>query len=151
MFLNEPAFGVCQARQLSMSGVIRKGNWDNFDAVSSQVAGTEFRDIEGPVAPSCGNLFGRLVLRSINGKACQVIAARVKGHGARERADAWVVIGRRWNAPIDDLVIFDRFPPVGHLSDSKKAPFDKMTVLEQQEFNGPIFMYLQRCEPVTFS
>jgi hypothetical protein len=26
-----------------------------------------------------------------------------------------------------------------------------MTVLEQQEFNGPIFMYLQRCEPVTFS
>jgi hypothetical protein len=85
IFLDDgrPAFGVRQTGQLSMSWVVRKGSWDNFDAVSSQVAGTEFRDIEGPVAPSCGNLFGRLVLRSINGKACQVIAARVKGFGAR--------------------------------------------------------------------
>jgi hypothetical protein len=134
-----------------MSGVVRKGSRDNFDAVFSQVPGTEFRDIKGPVAPGCGNLFGRLVLRSINGKACQVIASRVKGLGARQGADAWVVMIRlRWNAPIEDLVVFNGFPPVGHLSDSQKAPFDEMTVLEQQEFSGPIFIYLQRCERVAF-
>jgi len=150
MFLKESAFGVCQTGQLGMSGVVRKGSRDNFDAVFSQVAGTELCDIKGPVASSCCNLFGRLVLRSVDGKACQVIAARVKGLGARQGADAWIVIRRRWNAPIENLVIFDRFPPVGHLSDSQKVPFDEMTVLEQQEFSGPIFIYLQRCKRVAF-